>query len=109
MSNKGKHLHFLGKTHTYESRQIMSLNLKSTTRNNNMPRIIKLETRLKLSLRSHGVPIKIFNTSNKFVKEFPTITSAAKYFDLNNKSLNRYIDKNKSYKGYTFKSDYKDK
>jgi len=87
----------------------MSLSLKSITRNNNIPKIIKLETRLKLSLRSQGVPIKVFNTSTKFVKEFPTITSAAKYFDLSDKSLNRYIDKNKSYNGYTFKSNYKDK
>ena len=43
------------------------------------------------------------------LKKFPTITSAAKYFDLSDKSLNGYIDKNKSYNGYTFKSNYKDK
>ena len=45
------------------------ISLKSITRNNNIPKIIKLETRLKLSLRSQGVPIKVFNTSNKFVKK----------------------------------------
>jgi len=54
-------------THTYESRQRMSLSLKSIIRNINKPRIITLETRLKLSLRSIGV-LKVFNTSNKFVK-----------------------------------------
>ena len=69
------------------------ISLKSITRNNNIPKIIKLETRLKLSLRSQGVPIKVFNTSTKFVKEFPTITSAVKSFYLSNISLNRYIDK----------------
>lgn len=68
MSNKDKHLHFLGKTHTHESRQMISL--KFTARNNNIPRIIKLKTRLKLSLRSHGVPIKVFNKSNKFFFNF---------------------------------------
>jgi group I intron endonuclease len=109
ISNKGKHQHFLGKRHTYESRQMMSLSFKSITRNNNIPRIIKLETRLKLFLRSQGEVLKVFNTSEKFVKEFPTITSAAKYFDVKNISLNRYIDKNKSYNGYTFKYNYKDK
>jgi NUMOD1 domain len=88
---------------------MMSLSFKSITRNNNIPRIIKLETRLKLFLRSQGEVLKVFNTSEKFVKEFPTITSAAKYFDVKNISLNRYIDKNKSYNGYTFKYNYKDK
>jgi hypothetical protein len=86
---------------------MMNLSLKSITRNDNIPRIIKLETRLKLSLKNKSVPIKVFNTSNKFVKEFPTITSAAKYFYLINKSLNRYIDRNKSYNDYTFKFNYK--
>ena len=90
ISNKGKHKDFLGKTHTYESRQMMSLSLKSIVRKKNIPRIVTSETRLKLSLRSQGVPIKVFNTSNKFIKEFPTITSAAKYFDVSNRSLHMY-------------------
>ena len=47
---------------------MMSLSLKSITRNDNIPIIIKLETRLKLSLKNKSVPIKVFNTSNKFVK-----------------------------------------
>jgi group I intron endonuclease len=60
-SNKGKHKHFLGKTHTYETRKKISLSLKSIIRTNDKPKTIKLETRLKLSLRSHGVPVEIFD------------------------------------------------
>lgn len=94
--------------HTYETRKKIGLSIKSIIRTHNTPKTIKLETRLKLSLRSHGVNVKIFDKSNKLVKEFPTITSIAEYFGISNKTVMRYSNNNKSYNAYTFISDYKD-
>jgi len=41
---------------------------------------ISEQTRLKISLRSIGVSVKIFDKKGSLVETFPTITSAAKYF-----------------------------
>jgi len=108
ISNKGKHNHFLGKMHTYETRKKIGLSLKSIIRINDRPKSINLETRLKLSLRSIGGSVKIFDSSKKLVKEFPTITSTAKYFGISNKAISRYLNKNKSYNDYTLISNFKD-
>jgi group I intron endonuclease len=107
-SNKGKHYHFLGKMHTYETRKKIGLSLKSLIRVNITPRVVTIDTRLKLSLRSHGVNVKVFDKSNNLVKEFPTITSTAKYFKISNKTVSKYLNNNKSYNDYIFKSDFKD-
>ena len=68
-----------------------------------------METRLKLSIRSHGVCVKVFNSSNNLINVFPSIMSVANYFNISNRTLSRYLDKNKSYKGFIFKSFIKDK
>ena len=107
-SNKGKHQHFFGKTHTHETRQKIGLSLKSL-RVNIIPRVVTIDTRLKLSLRSKGVSVKVFNKSNNLVKEFPTITSTAKYFNISNRTVSRYLENNKFYNGFIFKSNFKDK
>ena len=60
ISNKGKHDHFSGKMHTYESRKMMSLGLKSIIRTST-PRVISLDTKLKILSKSRGVPIKVFD------------------------------------------------
>jgi len=105
--NKGKHNHFLGKMHTYETRKKIGLILKSIIRVNVTPRIVTMDTILKLSLRSRGVSVKVFDKSNNLVKEFPTITSTAIYFGISNKTVSKYINSSRSYDGYTFKSKFK--
>jgi group I intron endonuclease len=108
-SNKGKHDHFVGKMHTDETKQKISLSLKSIIRAKTItPRVVTIDTRLKLSLRSQGVKIKVLDKSNNLVKEFPTISSTAKYFGLSNKALSRYINNNKYYMDFIFISKYKD-
>ena len=63
-----------------------------------------METRLKLSVRSCGVCVKVFDYSNNLTNEFPSITSVANYFNISNRTVGRYLDKNKSYNGFIFRS-----
>jgi len=70
----------------------------------NKAKIIKLETRSKLSLSSNGIRIKVFDKFNKIFKEFNTLTSAANYFNVTRSTISRYLNKDRSYKGFTFKS-----
>lgn len=58
-----------------------------------------------MSLRCKGVKVKIFNKENNFIKEFPTITSVALYFNVYNATINIYLNSGKHYKGFLFKSD----
>jgi group I intron endonuclease len=100
---------FFGKRHSLVTKKKISESLKSAVRINIKPKRLKEETKLKLSIRSRGVSIKIFDCSNKFIKQFPTITSAAKYFNISNRTVSRQLDKNIPYMGYIFKSYIKDK
>lgn len=102
---KGMHNHFYGKMHTYETRKKMQLSLKSIVRDNNKPRVVTLETKLSMSLRCKGVNVKVYDKSNNLIYEFPTITSVAKYFGLSIRTIGYYLDKDKSYNGYIFKSN----
>jgi GIY-YIG catalytic domain/NUMOD1 domain len=77
---------------------------KLGSRVNDKSKIITLEPKLKLSLRSHGVIVKVFDTSGNLINEFSTMTSVAKYFNLSVKIVGRYLDKNVSYNGFIFKS-----
>jgi len=104
IAQKGELNHFYGKTHTDETRKKMQLSLKSIIRVNSN-RVATLETKLSMSLRCKGVCVKVFDKSNNLINEFPTITSTAKYFGLSNRTIGYYLDKDKSYKGYIFKSN----
>jgi group I intron endonuclease len=71
---------------------------------NNEPKNFTAETRLKMSLRNHGVKVKVFDKLNNLINEFPTIISVAKYFNVNRRTIGRYLDNDKSYNGFIFKS-----
>jgi hypothetical protein len=107
ISQKGINHHFYGKTQTYETREKIRLSLKSIIRVNNKPKVIRLETRLLKSLRCKGVPVKVYDKSNNFIDEFPTIESVANYFNLSSRTKRRYLDKDKYYNCYAFKSNCK--
>lgn len=109
INNTGKNHPFFGKNHSLESRIKIGKSLKSIIRINNKSKIVGLETRLKLSVRSHGVCVKVFDSSNNLINEFPSITSVANYFNISNRTVGRYLDKNKSYNDFIFKSFIKDK
>lgn len=48
-----------------------------------------LETKLKLSLRTIGIKVKVYDSSNKFIIGFPTINSTAKYFNVCSNTIKR--------------------
>jgi group I intron endonuclease len=105
---RGINNHFFGKTHTSETRKMIGLSLRSIIRTNNKPKVLKLETKLKLSLRSHGVSVKVFDKSNNLIQQFPTMTSAAKYYGIHRRTIGSYLDKDRFYNEYAFKSNFKD-
>ena len=104
INNSGKNHPFFGKNHSLESRIKIGESLKSIIRINNKSIAVGLETRLKLSIRSRGVCIKVFDSSNNLIDKFPNITSVANYFNISNRTVGRYLDKNKSYNGFIFRS-----
>jgi group I intron endonuclease len=108
INNTGINHPFFGKIHSLESRIKIGESLKSIIRINNKSKTVGLETRLKLSVRSRGVCVKVFDSSNNLTNEFPSITSVANYFNISNRTVGRYLDKNKSYNGFIFKSFIKD-
>lgn len=75
---------------------------------NNITKIVTNETRLLISSRCQGVNVKIFDKSNNLINEFPTITSAAKYFGVDNKTISTIYKTGKSYDDYTYKFEVKD-
>jgi group I intron endonuclease len=105
ISQTGIKHHFYGKTHSYETRKKIGLSLKSIIRVNNEPKVITLETRLLRSLRCKGVSVKLFDKDNNFVKEFPTMISVGKYFNVSTRTIGRYLDRDKKYNGFSFKSN----
>jgi group I intron endonuclease len=109
INNTGKNHPFFGKNHSLESRIKIGESLKSIVRINNKTKIVESKTKFKLSLRSKGVSVKVFDSSNNLVNEFSTITSVAKHFNISNRTVSRYLDKDLSYKGFIFKSLSKDK
>lgn len=79
----------LGKKHTYETRQKIGLSLKFSVKVNTKPKLITRDTKIKLSSRSRGVSLKVKNLENNLINIFPTLTSAAKYFKVSRKTLNK--------------------
>ena len=71
----------------------------------NRPKFKTDETKLKMSLRTRGVRVKLFDLENNLIKEFPTITSVALHFNISSTTVGRYLDKNIPYNGYIFKSN----
>jgi hypothetical protein len=60
-----------------------------------------------MSLRTHGVNVKVLDKSNNLVNTFSTITSAAKHFGVSNNTMSR-IENKGTYKNFTFKFEPKD-
>lgn len=65
-------------------------------------RVITSDTRLKLSSRSIGIKVKIFDNLNNLVNEFPTMTSAAKYLGVSIRTIRRILNTGISYDDYIY-------
>lgn len=104
INNTGINHPFYGKRHTYESRKMIGESLRSIVRVNNKPKVVTLETKIKVSLRSQGVSVKVFDSSNNLINEFPSKISLAKHFNISTRTVGRYLDKDIVYNGFFFKS-----
>lgn len=82
-------------------------NVKLLNKSNRL-KVIKSETKLKLSCRSQGISVKIFDQSNNLVNQFPTMTSAAKYLCVSDRTIRRILETGKSYDNYTYKFEVVD-
>jgi hypothetical protein len=67
------------------------------------PKFITSQTILKLSSRSQGIKVKLFDNLNNFIREFPTMTSAAKYTGISGKTIRRILNTGISYDDYIYK------
>ena len=102
ISKRGDKHPFFGKRLSLETRIKIGDSLKLVVKTKN--KIFSLDTKRKLSLRSKGVPVEIFDNKNKFIKRFPTMTSTANHFNISSRTVGRYLDKNTSYNGFIFKT-----
>ena len=100
-----------GKILSSETRMKISESLKySFTFKNSIklrPKHITYETKLKRS-RCKEVSVKVYDKNANLVKEFPTMISVALDFNISSRTVGRYLDKDISYNGYTFISNFKD-
>lgn len=105
---KGENHPSFGKTLSQEMRlKISERNKAFWLKVKNKRKIKTPETLLKMSLRTHGVNVKVLDKSNNLVNTFSTITSAAKHFGVSNNTMSR-IENKGTYKNFTFKFEPKD-
>ena len=106
IKQKGINHNFFGKSHSHETRVKISESLKSSLMFSNSvklrPAFRTNETKLNLSLRSHGVGVIILDKSNNVINKFPTTISTAKHFKISVRTVGRYLDKNILYNNYIF-------
>jgi len=101
-SIKGKNHPWFGKHHTFETRE--KIKTKHLNRIHIMPKM-QLETKLKLSLISIGLNIKVYDTFKSFLMEFSTINSTAKHFGVSSSRIKRVLKNGMPYKNFFFKSE----
>lgn len=110
---KGVNNPSFGKTLSQEIRMKISKSLKSSVLVKNRFKIgpsfkpKRPDTLLKMSLRTHGVSVKILDKDNNIVKAFPTMTSAAKHFGISSTTISR-IENKGVYNNFIFKFEPKD-
>lgn len=69
---------------------------------NNIPKIITNETRLRKSLRSSGISVKVLDKKGNLVYTFPTIRSAAKYLGVTSITVSNIFKTGKSYDNFVY-------
>lgn len=108
LKQKGENNPNYGKYLSKETREKLSISLKSIIRVNK-PKVITLELRLLRSLRCKGVPVKVYNEDHKLIYEFPTIKSTSIHFDVSERTISRSLNNDKLYNEYKFISKIKKK
>lgn len=100
----------LGYKHTEEMRKTMGLQRKGKSINwARRNYIISDITKNNLSLSArNGITVKVLDKYNVVINIFPTITSAAKHYNLDNWTLSRYIKEGYSLNNLRFEAAFKD-
>lgn len=71
--------------------------------------IITEETKNNLSLRArHGVIVKVIDKNNNIINIFPTIVSAAKFYNLDHNTVSTYIKNKSTFQNLRFITELKD-
>lgn len=70
-------------------------------------RYIMAETRLKLSYRSSGIKVKLFDKLNNLIREFPTMKSTAEFLGVSDRTIRRILNTGISYDDYIYKFEIK--
>lgn len=103
-SIRGKKHPLYDKHHTIEARKNIGKAIKFSNRSLIKPKM-RIETKLKLSLRSIGMKVKVYDSYHKFIMEFPTINSIAKHFNVSSSTIKRVLKLNISYQNFFLKSE----
>jgi group I intron endonuclease len=100
----------LGSKHSQEMRKNMGLQRRGKSINwSRKDYIVSSITKNNLSLSArNGIKVKVFDEYNNIVNIFPTITSAAKYYDLDHFTLRKYINQGYSINNLRFEGELKD-
>lgn len=87
----------------------LSVNLNSSSKFNlNSIKKITDLTKLKLSSRSQGITVKIYDKfSNILINEFPSLNSAAKFMNVHPTTISRIFNRGISYNNYIYKFEIK--
>ncbi len=106
---------------SYKSRKAISIALRGkkfnkcklidifNTKNKNIsPKNIRIETKNKLSLRSRGIKVKVFDLFENLMYEFPSINSAAKNMNISTGTIKRILNTGVSYDNYIYEFEVKD-
>lgn len=65
-------------------------------------KFITSETKSKLSSRSTGIKVKIYDKLNNLVNEFPTMTAAAKHKGVSDRTMRRILNTGVSYDNFRY-------
>ena len=87
--------------HSYETNK--KKKISESLRLNTIPKVMTTETRLLISKRCQGISVKVFDKTNNFVNQFPTVTSAALYFNVDPKKISITYKTGKSYDKFVYK------
>jgi group I intron endonuclease len=75
---------------------------------NTISKVTTVETRLKLSERSRGVSVKVFDKNNNLINQFPNIKTAAKHIGVDSSTIGKIFRTGISYDNYIYKFKVKD-
>lgn len=98
ISNKVKGINhpFYGKEHSDETKIKLKESLKLYNQNTNVKRKYipkSSDIKSKLSLNYKGIKIYVYDKNHNFVNLFPSIVSAAKYFNISSRTMGRRLAK----------------